>query len=179
MVTQTTRAAVPKAGRSSVKGCSVKIYQFSLSDLQIEQIRSNNSSPITHYLTKPRYIAGHCLDPVLLCRRKQDRASDPAAPSKKPQAAKWLFAAFLFFDSIPHNSLSNFRELWGMLSNCLSGLYSFGGIMSEFGKKTSFAYRTDSAGTNRLRPLKPEPAPAYIRLHFLFSTPRAPPLLKF
>ena len=53
-------------------------------------------------------------------RKQLNRQKIPLA--KKPQAARWLLAALLFFDGIPHNFLSNFRELWGIPSkkDCLS-----------------------------------------------------------
>ena len=47
-------------------------------------------------------------------RKPDSRTKIPLV--KEPQTDQWLFAALLLFDRIPHNSLANFRELWGILS---------------------------------------------------------------
>lgn len=53
-------------------------------------------------------------DGVIRKRKQLDRQKIPL--TKEPQVARWLLTALLFFDRIPHGSLSNFRELWGILS---------------------------------------------------------------
>ena len=157
-----------------------------------------NISLVTHCSTntgiKPGYITERFLRHFLLCRRKQDRAPDLTLLSQKPQAIKWLLAAFVSFDIIPHNSLSNFRELWGMVSNCFTYFFLFNRKTLIFNKKahfvTSLRHRAyDStcaffqchrcADKDSLSFILPETACAYARPSFLFSMIRGPPLLKF
>ena len=97
-------------------------------------------------------------------RRKQDQAKCPPPPSKKSQAANWLLATFLFFDSIPHNSLSIFRELWGILSNDFANFHPFYRKTPTFGRKGHFVKKLLSQVILHTWPL---------------PMIRAPPLLKF
>lgn len=52
----------------------------------------------------------------------------------RPQTA-WLFAALLFFDKIPHNSLSNYGELWGILSKKMHSRFLSMPYESNFAKR--------------------------------------------
>lgn len=154
----------------------------------------NDLSAVTHCPTNPGYIVGHLRGHFVLCRRKQDRAPDIISISKMPQAMKWLLAAFLLFDIIPHNSLSTFRELWGMMSNWLFYFYLLGRKALLIGKKKHFIkillcctydFTCDSflwhvlAAKGEISTIIPETASGYARLLFLLSMIRGPPLLKF
>lgn len=154
----------------------------------------NNASPVAHFPTKSGYIAGDFLDQLFIWSREQNRPPDSASTSKKPQATIWLFAAFLSFDNIPHNSLSNFRELWGMLSNLCACFYPWGRRTSASNKKahlipilchyscdftSAFSHWYKYAEKSSLSSIMSKTACAYVRPSFLFRMIRGPPLLKF
>ena len=141
--------------------------------------------------TKNRYIIGRLSSRFTLYTRKQKRTSHPPPPPKRPQTAKWLFAAFLFFDNIPHNSLSNSRELWGILSNGCANFRCFYRKISAYGEKGCFvknlqcgAHDAACAFIRWLEPIGKSNFPRvpprtdllYTRLSAMI---RAPPLLKF
>lgn len=165
-----------------------------ISGLPTEKIYFNYLSAVVHWPITPGYIVGHFRDHFVLCRRKQDRAPDVVSISKKPQAIEWLLAAFLFFDTIPHNSLKFDRELWGMVSNWLGYFCVLDRKAQVVGKKPHLikhllccAY--DSAcdsfqwyvATEKgmLSTIMPEAVTGYAGPPFLFPMIRGPPLLKF
>lgn len=113
----------------------MKTYNSLISGFQIDPAYFNNLSPTTGRSTKIRYIIGRLSSRFTLYTRKQKRTSHPPPPPKRPQTAKWLFAAFLFFDNIPRNSLSNSRELWGILSNGCANFRCFYRKYQLMGKK--------------------------------------------
>lgn len=73
---------------------------------------------ITHHLIRPpdRYIWWEHI---------QRSPPNLSKFCQELQTVTQLFAALLFFDSIPHNPLSNFRGLWGMLSNYVTDIVDF------------------------------------------------------
>lgn len=80
---------------------------------QINPTCFNRLTPMANRSTKLKHIIGYHPKHFTLCSRKQDHALYSPPPSKRPQAAKWLFAAFLFFDNVPHNPyqiLGNYEE---------------------------------------------------------------------
>lgn len=101
-------------------------YLFT-SDFRTNHTCMDCLSLVTHCSTCLRYTADYFLKHFILCIYKQRRASDPDPPptSKEPQAARWSLAALLFFDSVPHNPLSNFGRLWGTLSNFANCIVTF------------------------------------------------------
>ena len=141
--------------------------------------------------TKNRYIIGRFTSYFTLCTCKQKRTSHPPPPPKRPQTAKWLFAAFLFFDNIPHNPLSNSRELWGILSNGCANFRCFYRKIAVYGEKgcfvknlqwgahnaaCGFLHWHEPAGKNNFPQMPPKAALVYTRLSAMI---RAPPLMKF
>lgn len=77
----------------------------------------------------------YLLNRSLVCKRKQKQTSHSLPFSKEPQVAKWLLAALLFFDSVPHNSLKFDRGLWGTLSNFINDIVTPGRKKSKKCKK--------------------------------------------
>lgn len=77
----------------------------------------------------------YLLNRSLVCKRKQKQTSHSPPFSKEPQVAKWLLAALLFFDSVPHNSLKFDRGLWGTLSNFINDIVTPGRKKSKKCKK--------------------------------------------
>ena len=169
----------------------MKTYNSLKSGFRIDPAYFNNLSPMTGCSTKNRYIIGRLSSRFTLYTRKQKRTSHPPPPPKRPQTAKWLFAAFLFFDNIPRNSLSNSRELWGILSNGCANFRCFYRKISAYGEKgcfvknlqcgahdaaCGFLHWHEPAGKNNFPQMPPKAALVYTRLSAMI---RAPPLLKF
>lgn len=73
--------------------------------------------------------------PAGINRKRKQLEQQRISLKEESQTAQWLFAALLFFDGIPHGSLSNLRELRGILSKIGS---AFSGHMlngSNYAKK--------------------------------------------
>lgn len=154
---------------------------------QINPTCFNRLTPMANRSTKLKHIIGYHPKHFTLCSRKQDHALYSPPPSKRPQAAKWLFAAFLFFDNVPHNPLSDSRELWGALSNGLAKFHTFYRKTSTCGEKGCFvknlqcgvhdvAYGFLHWHESNFSLIQPKVVHIYI---WLLPMIRAPPLLKF
>ncbi len=172
----------------------MKVDTLVISVFHTDKIYFNNVFPVSPCPPTDGGFATDFLDRFYICRRKQNRAPDSPPPSEKPQATGWLLAAFLSFDSIPHNSLKSDRELWGILSNWLACFRPLVKKTSTLNKKAHFvtslwyyAYELicDSSRCYKhteiscLSSIMPETACAYARPSFLFPMIRGPPLLKF
>lgn len=74
--------------------------------------------------------------------------------TKELRTVKWLFAALLFFDRTPHNSLSNSRELWGILSKKILFLLRSIPYESNYAKRCLLlTFKVNTWGSTRGPPL--------------------------